>query len=193
MWVEIAYIVGAYLIGSVTFAIIVCRLSGSEDPRRVGSGNPGATNVVRAGGWPSAVATFVGDAAKSAVPLGIALHFGVEDWVLAGIALAVFLGHLFPVYHGFKGGKGVATYLGVLIGTQPLAALMWAGGWLTLVGIFRHSSIGGITMCAAAPLLLWWQSASYQLIAISVLMSVLVVIRHQQNIKNLIAGTEGQN
>ena len=191
MWTEIAYIVGAYLIGSVTFAVIVCRLSGAEDPRRVGSGNPGATNVVRVGGWAAAVATFVGDAAKSAIPLGIAVHLSMDDSVIAGIALAVFLGHLFPIYHGFKGGKGVATYLGVLIAVQPLAALMWIGGWLALVGIFRHSSVGGMTMCAVAPLLLGWQSASYQLIAISVLMSVLVVIRHRQNIKNLIAGTEG--
>ena len=193
MWIEIAYIVGAYLIGSVTFAIVVCKLSGSEDPRRVGSGNPGATNVVRVGGWSAAAVTFIGDAAKSAVPLGIVFHLGVDDWVIAGIALAVFLGHLFPVYHRFKGGKGVATYLGVLIGAQPLVALMWVGGWLALVGIFRHSSVGGMTMCAVAPLLLWWQSAAYQLIVISVLMSVLVVIRHRQNIKNLIAGTEGQD
>ncbi len=193
MWIEIAYIVGAYLIGSITFAIVVCKLSGSEDPRSAGSGNPGATNVVRVGGWSAAVVTFICDAAKSAIPLGITFHSGVDDWVIAGIALAVFLGHLFPVYHGFKGGKGVATYLGVLIGTQPLVALMWAGGWLTLVGIFRYSSVGGMTMCAVAPLLLWWQSATYQLIAISVLMSVLVVIRHRQNIKNLIAGTEGQD
>ena len=193
MWIEIAYIVGAYLIGSVTFAIVVCKLLGSEDPRRSGSGNPGATNVVRVGGWSAAAVTFIGDAAKAAIPLGIAFHLGVDDWVIAGIALAVFLGHLFPVYHRFKGGKGVATYLGVLIGAQPLVALMWVGGWLALVGIFRHSSVGGMTMCAVAPLLLWWQSAAYQLIVISVLMSVLVVIRHRQNIKNLIAGTEGQD
>ena len=193
MWIEIAYIVGAYLIGSVTFAIVVCKLLGSEDPRRSGSGNPGATNVVRVGGWSAAAVTFIGDAAKAAIPLGIAFHLGVDDWVIAGIALAVFLGHLFPIYHRFKGGKGVATYLGVLIGTQPLVALMWVGGWLALVGIFRHSSVGGMTMCAVAPLLLWWQSAAYQLIVISVLMSVLVVIRHRQNIKNLIAGTEGQD
>ena len=193
MWIEIAYIVGAYLIGSVTFAIVICKLSGSEDPRHAGSGNPGATNVARVGGWSAAAITFIGDTAKSAIPLGVALHLGIDDWVISGIALAVFLGHLFPVYHRFKGGKGVATYLGVLIGTQPVAALMWVGGWLALVGIFRHSSIGGMTMCAVAPLLLWWQSAAYQLIAISVLMSVLVVIRHRQNIKNLIAGTEGQD
>ena len=189
MLAEVAFIVSAYLIGSITFAIIVCRLLGTEDPRHIGSGNPGATNVVRTGGWLAAVATFAGDAAKSAIPLSVALYMDISDTTVAWIALAAFLGHLFPIYHRFKGGKGVATYLGVLIGTQPLAALMWAGGWLALVGIFRHSSVGGITMCVAAPLLLWWQSAAYQLIVISVLMSVLVVIRHRQNIKNLIAGT----
>lgn len=191
MLTEVVFIVGAYLIGSIAFALIMCKLSGVEDPRRVGSGNPGATNVVRAGGWSLAVATFIGDAAKSAIPLSVAVYLGVGNWVIAGIALATFLGHLFPIYHRFKGGKGVATYLGVLIGTQPLAALMWVGGWLALVGIFKHSSVGGITMCVVAPLILWWQSASYELITVSVLMSVLVVIRHHQNIKNLIAGIEG--
>ena len=191
MLMEVVFIISAYLIGSITFAIIVCRLSGAEDPRRIGSKNPGATNVVRAGGWSAAAATFIGDAAKSAMPLSVAIYLGIGDWAVACIALAAFLGHLFPIYHRFKGGKGAATYLGVLIATQPLAALMWAGGWLVLVGIFRHSSVGGMTMCAVAPLILWWQAASYQLIAISVLMSVLVVIRHRQNIKNLIAGTGG--
>ena len=193
MWIETMYVVGAYLIGSITFAIIVCKLSGLEDPRHVGSGNPGATNVVRVGGWLAAAMTFIGDAAKAVILLGVASYLGMGYWVMAAIALAVFLGHLFPVYHRFKGGKGVATYFGVLIGTQPLVALMWMGGWLALVGIFRHSSVGGMTMCAIAPVLLWWQSAAYQLIVISILMSLLVVIRHRQNIKNLIAGTEGQD
>ena len=189
MLLEIAFIGGAYLIGSISFAIIVCRLSGAKDPRCVGSGNPGATNVVRVGGWQAAIVTFIGDAAKATIPLATAVYLGIGDWSVAWVAMAVFLGHLFPIYHRFKGGKGVATYLGVLIGLQPLAALMWIGGWLALVGIFKHSSVGGITMCVIAPLLLWWQSASYQLVVMSVLMSVLVVVRHRQNIKNLIAGT----
>lgn len=191
MLLEIAFIIAAYLIGSITFAIIVCRWAGAEDPRRIGSGNPGATNVMRAGGWKAAITTFIGDAAKAAIPSGIAVYSGIGDWGIALIGFAAFLGHLFPIYHRFKGGKGVATYLGVLIATQPIVALMWGGGWLFLVGLFRHSSVGGITMCAIAPLVLWWQSASYPLIAVSVLMSMLVVVRHRQNIKNLITGTEG--
>ena len=187
---EILFIAIAYLIGSISFAVIVSKLFGLQDPRHIGSGNPGATNVVRSGGWYAATATLIGDVAKAAIPTGIAVYLGATDSVVSLIGLATFLGHLFPIYYRFKGGKGVATYLGVLIATQPLIALMWTGGWLTLVAIFKHSSVGGIIMCAIAPLMLWWHAAPYPLISISVLMSVLVVIRHRQNIKNLIAGTE---
>ena len=191
MLLEIGFIIAAYLIGSITFAIIVCRLFGSEDPRRVGSGNPGTTNVVRTGGWAAAIITFIGDAAKAIIPLSATIYLGVGDWGVAAVGLAVFLGHLFPIYHRFKGGKGVATYLGILIATHPIAALMWGGGWLALVGIFKHSAVGGITMCVLAPLILWWQSATAELIAVSVLMAILVVIRHRQNIKNIISATGG--
>ena len=191
MFAEIVLIIAAYLIGSINFAIIVCKLFGKQDPRAIGSGNPGATNVVRAGGRYAAVATFIGDAAKAVIPIAIAVSLDVADWAISLIGLAAFLGHLFPLYHRFKGGKGVATYLGVLIATQPLIAMAWAGGWLTLVAMFKHSSVGGITMCAIAPLMLWGYAAPYSLIYISVLMAVLVIIRHRQNIKNLIAGTEG--
>ena len=190
MLLEIVYIVAAYLVGSISFAIIVCKLFGKQDPRYLGSGNPGATNVVRVGGWSAAIATFIGDTAKATIPVGIAVYLGITNEMVALIGLGAFLGHLFPLYHRFKGGKGVASYWGVLIATQPLVALAWAGGWLTLIAIFRHSSVGGITMCAVTPFMLWWHAAPYPLISVAIVMSVLVIVRHRQNIAKLIAGTE---
>jgi len=183
---EVLFIVAGYLSGSVLFAIVVSRALALEDPRCVASKNPGASNVVRVGGWLPAAATLIGDAAKATIPLSVALYFGSSDGGVALVALAAFLGHLFPIYYRFSGGKGVATYCGVLIATQPLAALAWVGGWLLLLALFRRSAVSGITMCAVAPLLLWWQSAPQPLLAVAVLMSVLVVIRHHENIRALV-------
>lgn len=187
---QILIVVAAYLIGSVSFAIVTSRVLDFSDPRQVGSGNPGATNVVRAGGWLAAALTFLGDAGKAVATLSYADYAGASDGLVAVVGVATFLGHLYPIYHRFRGGKGVATYLGLLFGINPIVALAWVGGWLTLAGLSRHSSVAGITMCLGAPVLLWWQSIAEEIIVGTIFMSVLVIIRHRQNIKNLWAKTE---
>ena len=190
------FTVVAYLIGSVSFAVVVSRLSGLADPRTYGSKNPGATNVLRTGNRKAAAATLLGDGIKGwfAVWLAIRLgpQYGVEEAGIAAVSLAVFLGHLYPVFFRFQGGKGVATALGVLLGINVWLGVATAITWLIIAYAFRYSSFAAIVASVFAPfyyVLLF--GPDLQLAAI-VVMSVLLLTRHRKNVANLIAGRESR-
>ncbi len=192
-----AAIVAAYLIGSVSFAIVFARLLGLPDPRSYGSGNPGATNVLRSGSKRAAVLTLVFDALKGYVPTLAALaaaHAGYWGYAtVAAVALAAFLGHLYPLYFGFRGGKGVATAAGVLAAVSPWLALATLATWLAVALASRYSSLAALAAAVAAPVYYWLGLARPRSTAIAVMlcaMSLLLIWRHRRNIAQLIAGTE---
>ena len=190
------FAVAAYLIGSIPFAIVISKMYGLDDPRTFGSNNPGATNVLRTGSKSAAALTLLGDAAKGWIVVFAAktwgAQFGMAPIGLALVALAVFIGHLWPLYTKFVGGKGVATALGVLIGFSPILGLMALGTWLAVAFIFRYSSLAALSAATAAPLyygLLYGFDPN--MIAIAV-MSGLLIYRHSSNISNLIKGKESK-
>lgn len=182
----------AYLVGSVSSAIAISRLMGLQDPREVGSKNPGATNVLRYGGKLAAVLTLAGDVLKGVVPVLIARAFTNEAALLAATAFAAFLGHVLPVYHGFKGGKGVATALGVWAALNPWVGLLLVGTWLGTAMVFRYSSLAALAAAAAAPIYVWWFMPQPAYVASMCLMSAILIYRHRSNIRNLISGKEGR-
>ena len=185
----IAALIFAYLLGSVSTAVIVCQLLGLPDPRSEGSRNPGTTNVLRIGGKGPAILTLMGDMLKGVVAVVIAkygLHLS-EPW-LAGVGFAAFLGHLYPVFFGFEGGKGVATALGVLVVLHWPLGLTVIALWMIAFGASRISSLGAIVGFIAAPILTWFM-APPSFIGI-LLMSVLLLLRHRENIRNLLKGQE---
>jgi len=186
----IGFALFGYLLGSVSTAIITCRLMGLPDPRSEGSRNPGATNVLRLGGKKAAAITLFGDMLKGLLPVLIALSLGMSDAVIAACALAAFLGHLYPLYYGFQGGKGVATLLGVLLGTHWLLGLGTIGVWLAMAFTFRYSSLSALVAATASPLLAWYITHSPIISASIALMAVLLIWRHCSNIRNLLAGKE---
>ena len=198
MLMDISLILLAYLLGSVSSAVIVCKLLQLEDPRTQGSKNPGATNVLRLYGKKAAIPTLVGDVLKGVVPVVIGHSLNSSDMILAGIGLAAFSGHLFPVFFHFKGGKGVATFVGVLLGTYWVLGLAFMGTWLLMAAIFRYSSLSGLTAAAMTPAytaLLLGSSLntsfnSEWLIFSTLLMAILLFWRHTSNIKNLLSGKE---
>jgi glycerol-3-phosphate acyltransferase PlsY len=188
--VPVVWIVGAYLIGSIAFGILVSKLYGLPDPRTVGSGNIGATNVARSGKKMAAVLTLLGDVFKGWFPVWIALQSGMLMWVVSGVGLAVFFGHLYPLYHGFKGGKGVATALGVMLAISPLLGVAALLTWVLVFAVSRYSSLGAIVAALLAPVYAWYL-LPYQDYVIAVLvMSIFLIWRHRTNIQKLIAGTE---
>lgn len=183
-------IAGAYLIGSVSSAIIVCRLFGLPDPRDQGSGNPGATNVLRLGGKVPAALTLVGDMLKGLIPAIIATSLaGISDTVVALAVLAAFLGHLFPVFFGFRGGKGVATALGALIGASWLSGLIAIACWLAFSLVTRISSAAALATFTCVPVVLWINGYNALAIAFT-LITLMLFYTHRSNIARLIAGTE---
>lgn len=195
-WVLTASLVtGAYLIGSIPFAVVISKLFGLADPRSYGSGNPGATNVLRSGNKAAALLTLIGDAAKGWFAVWLAAGWVHEPITLACVTLAVFLGHLFPLFLGFKGGKGVATAFGVLLAIQPIMALLTAIAWIATVVIFRFSSLAAIVSAVLAPVIYVvagqyiWQATLPMSLAISV-MGTLLLYRHRANITRLLQGTE---
>jgi len=190
MLLAFALVLGAYLLGSVSTAILVCRLAGLPDPRSQGSGNPGATNVLRTGRKGAAIITLLGDLLKGLVPVLIAHAFGLEPPWLAAVALAAFLGHLYPVYHGFKGGKGVATALGVLLGIHAPVGLAVLATWLITAAISRLSSLSALTAAALAPLYMYLLTREAWLVGASLLLALMIFWRHRSNIRNLAAGQE---
>jgi glycerol-3-phosphate acyltransferase PlsY len=186
----------AYLVGSLSFAVIVSRVMGLSDPRSYGSKNPGATNVLRSGNKKAALLTLVFDALKGYVPVVVTLlwgeRLGLRENTAAFVGLAAFLGHLWPVFFRFQGGKGVATAAGVLLGLNPALGGLVLGTWLVVAYLSRYSSLAAIIAALSAPLydlLLWGGSPATVVIAA---MSLLLVWRHFGNIQKLIAGTEGR-
>jgi len=180
----------AYLLGSVSSAIVIARLFGLKDPREVGSGNPGATNILRYGGKKAAILTLLGDVLKGAVPVLIAHALDADSVILALTMLAAFLGHVFPVFHGFKGGKGVATAFGALTAMNGWVGLALVGSWLLMAVITRYSSLSAITVSVLAPVYVWVFTRNPALILATGIMALSLLWRHRSNIQKLLAGTE---
>jgi glycerol-3-phosphate acyltransferase PlsY len=193
---SLAAVVASYLVGSLSFAVSVSRLMGLSDPRTYGSGNPGATNVLRSGSKAAAILTLALDALKGWLPVALVVRFGpaygLGEWTIAGVALAAFLGHLWPVFFRFKGGKGVATAAGALFGIDPLLGAATVATWLIIAAFFRYSSLASIVAALFAPF--WYLlTEGPDAIAIAVfVMGALLVWRHSANIKRLFAGTESR-
>ena len=198
---SIAAVLLAYLMGSLSFAIIVSRLMGLKDPRSYGSNNPGATNVLRSGNKKAAVATLLLDGLKGWLPVMLVKWFGkdygLEDGTIAAVAFAAFLGHLYPVFFKFQGGKGVATAAGALIGIEWLLGLATLANWLIIAYFTRYSSFASMASAAFAPLFYLlgnrgpWYTERTILIAIFMI-GLLLVIRHRENINKLVSGKESK-
>jgi glycerol-3-phosphate acyltransferase PlsY len=193
--------VGAYLIGSLSFAVIVSRMMGLDDPRTYGSQNPGATNVLRSGNKKAAIATLLFDALKGYFPVLLVKlfgpAFGLDDRAVALVAISAFIGHLWPVFFAFKGGKGVATAAGILFGVEPLLGLATMGTWVIVAFFFRYSSLAALAASLFAPAYylfgdqLAWQTSQAELLAVMV-MSALLLMRHKDNIARLVSGQESK-
>jgi acyl phosphate:glycerol-3-phosphate acyltransferase len=181
-----------YLLGSVPFAVIVSRAFRLADPRSFGSGNPGATNVLRSGSKAAALLTLLGDAAKGWLAMFVAVKVGAGETAIAVAGLCAFLGHVFPFTLGFKGGKGVATALGVLLGFSGALAGITAAVWLTVVVFTRYSSLAALVAASAVPLLAWWLLGNIETTVTVTLMCAVLIYRHQGNIRKLLAGSEGR-
>ncbi|MEI9418846.1 glycerol-3-phosphate 1-O-acyltransferase PlsY [Mesorhizobium sp. Cs1321R2N1] len=182
-------LVFGYLLGSIPFGLLLTRAAGLGDVRKIGSGNIGATNVLRTGNKGLAAATLLLDALKGTAAVLIAGHFAPETAVWAGFG--AFLGHLFPAWLRFKGGKGVATYLGVLVGLAWQVALIFAIVWLVMAFLFRFSSLAALAAAVVVPIALYFMSTPW-IAVLFVVMSIIVFIKHRENISRLIAGTEGK-
>jgi len=200
-WMWLPAVLLAYLIGSLSFAVLVSRLLGLSDPRTYGSQNPGATNVLRSGNKIAAALTLWLDAFKGWLPVWLVAQWGGE-WglgsaALAAVGLAAFVGHVYPVFFRFQGGKGVATAAGVLLGFEPLLGLLVLLSWVLTLGLLRYSSLSAIVAALAAPMLYWlaggwaWPLQAPLALAIA-LMSLLLLWRHADNIRRLLAGQESK-
>lgn len=192
----LVFVVAAYLLGSISFAVVTSRAFGIADPRTYGSGNPGATNVLRSGKKLAAALTLLGDAAKGWVAVMLAMHFAAPDaegvLLIALVFLAVFLGHLFPVFLKFKGGKGVATALGVLLALNVWLGLAALATWLAVALVFRLSSLAALMAAVGAPVYAMLLGLPRVWVAATVIMSMLLIWRHKRNIQNLLAGRESK-
>ncbi|MGI4720968.1 MAG: glycerol-3-phosphate 1-O-acyltransferase PlsY [Janthinobacterium lividum] len=188
--------IAAYLIGSISFAVVMSRAFGLSDPRTYGSKNPGATNVLRSGSKKAAIATLVGDAAKGWLAVWLAVKFGpqygIEEGGIALVAIAVFLGHLWPVFFRFVGGKGVATALGVLLGINVWLGLATLATWLIVAYAFRYSSLAALIASIFAPFYYGLLFGADEILFAVAAMSALLLFRHSSNISNLIAGKESK-
>lgn len=182
----------AYLMGSVSTAVIVSRLAGLPDPREQGSKNPGATNVLRLGGKKAAAITLAGDALKGLLPLVLARYLEVGPEILAATGLAAFVGHIYPVFFGFKGGKGVATALGVLAGFSGWVGLAVLVTWVLVAFVSRISSLSALVAATMAPVYVWFILHSPVLAGAAVTMALLLVSRHRGNIERILKGEESR-
>lgn len=193
---SILFVITAYLIGSISFAVVVSKLIGLSDPRSYGSGNPGATNVLRSGNKTAALLTLLGDGAKGWLAVWLTMRFGPQYGVgeggLALVVLAVFLGHLWPVFFRFVGGKGVATALGVLLGLSAWLGLATMITWLVIAYAFRYSSLAALIAAVFAPFYYGLMFGVNPILFAVLIMSALLVFRHRQNIVNLMAGKESR-
>ena len=187
-------IVMAYLLGSVPFAVVSSRLFGLADPRSYGSKNPGATNVLRSGNKKAAIVTLLGDLAKGGLAVFLAQtygpHFGLGSGTVTLVALAVFFGHLYPIFLHFRGGKGVATAAGVLLALDPLLGLATLGVWLLLAFTLRYSSLSALVAAATAPLIAFFLWGRDPLLAAVAIIAMALVAKHWPNLQRLMAGTE---
>lgn len=186
----IAVLIAAYLIGSLSSAIILCRVAGLPDPRSQGSGNPGATNVLRFGGKKLAATVLIIDVVKGVLPVVIARLLGFDEIWLAATAFAAFLGHLYPLFFGFKGGKGVATALGGFLALSPLLAGAALLTWLIVFVATRISSLSAILAASLTPVYSWWLIDELNARWIVLVMAAMLLMRHHGNIKRLLAGEE---
>jgi acyl phosphate:glycerol-3-phosphate acyltransferase len=186
--------IAAYLVGSVSFAVLVSRALALPDPRSYGSGNPGATNVLRTGRKAAAVLTLIGDAAKGVVAVLLAREYGSDPTLAAGVAaVAAVLGHVFPLYHRFAGGKGVSTAAGVLFALDPWLGAGTLATWIVIAAFFRISSLAALIAAAFAPVFAAMLYNLHHPYFIAVLIvSAILVLRHRSNITKLLAGTEGR-
>jgi glycerol-3-phosphate acyltransferase PlsY len=192
MLIDALLILLAYLFGSLSAAIILCRLLGLPDPRTQGSGNPGATNVLRIGGKKAAAATLFLDMLKGLLPVLLARALDAPLEIQAAVAFAAFLGHLYPVFFRFQGGKGVATALGVLLGLNWLVGLATIATWLVMAFLFRISSLAALTAILLTPLYFWLLDRQAPLLAAAVVITLMLFWRHRSNIRKLLDGTEGR-
>ncbi|WP_016687663.1 glycerol-3-phosphate 1-O-acyltransferase PlsY [Neisseria sicca] len=193
---NVSAVIAAYLIGSLSFAVIVSKYYGMDDPRTYGSGNPGATNVLRSGKKKAAALTLLGDALKGLVAVVLARclqdALNLSDITIAAVAVAALVGHMWPLFFGFKGGKGVATALGVLLALSPATALVCAAIWLVMAFGFKVSSLAALVATVAAPLVAFWLMPYPSWAWATVVIAVLVLYRHKSNIQNLLQGKEGK-
>ena len=193
---NVSAVIAAYLIGSLSFAVIVSKYYGMDDPRTYGSGNPGATNVLRSGKKKAAALTLLGDALKGLVAVVLARclqdALNLSDIAIAAVAVAALVGHMWPIFFGFKGGKGVATALGVLLALSPATALVCAAIWLVMAFGFKVSSLAALAATVAAPLVAFWLMPYSSWAWATVVIAVLVLYRHKSNIQNLLQGKEGK-
>jgi glycerol-3-phosphate acyltransferase PlsY len=190
----------AYLIGSISFAVVVSKCMRLPDPHTYGSGNPGATNVLRTGNKLAAALTFIGDALKGYFAVMLAriilgdqsLTSTLSSWVLCGVVIAVFLGHLFPIFHGFKGGKGVATACGILFGVNVVLGMATLSTWIIVAAFMRYSSLAALAAAVFGPIyfvfLFGFQPMGIALLVVC----LLLILRHRSNIRNLMNGTESR-
>ncbi|OIN00887.1 glycerol-3-phosphate acyltransferase [Polynucleobacter sp. QLW-P1DATA-2] len=190
----------AYLIGSISFAVVVSKCMNLPDPHSYGSGNPGATNVLRTGNKLAAALTFLGDALKGYFAVMLArvllgdqsLTSTIGSWVLCGVVLAVFLGHLFPIFHGFKGGKGVATACGILFGVNVILGAATLSTWIIVAVFLRYSSLAALAAAVFGPIYFVFLFGFQPLGIALLLVCILLIWRHRSNIKNLLNGTESR-
>ena len=182
----------AYLIGSFSTAIITCKIMGIEDPRSTGSNNPGATNVLRHGGKKAAIITLIGDMLKGLIPVLIATQLQMETTIIALTALFALLGHVFPLYYGFKGGKGVATFYGTILAINWQVGLIVLLIWLLIAALIKISSLSALVSIFSTPFVLWYFSHSMGLTMACAIMSMIVFWRHKQNIRSLLRGSEAK-
>ncbi len=180
----------AYLIGSISSAIIVCQIMGLPNPREQGSGNPGATNVMRIGGKKAAAITFFGDFLKGLLPVLVAKFIGAPSILLALVGIAAFIGHLYPVFFGFKGGKGVATSAGVLLGFDVLIGGAFMLTWLSIYKLGKISSLAALTASTLAPVYAWFLTEDVVLTFATLIMTGFLLWRHESNIRRLLAREE---
>lgn len=192
MILALLFAIAGYLLGSVSSAILVCRVLGKPDPRTTGSGNPGATNVLRAHGRGPAAATLAGDVAKGLLPVVLAQSLGLSPLVVALTGLGAFLGHLFPIFFGFRGGKGVATFIGLLFGYSFWLGLAFCAAWLATAAVTRYSSLAALVATALTPLAAFAAGMPTPIIVVLVLMAFAIFHRHRENIARLRAGTESR-
>lgn len=188
----LSIVLGAYLLGSLSAAIIVCKVMGLDDPRTTGSNNPGATNVLRLGGKKAAILTLLGDMLKGLLPTLLASALNLDPMWIALTGLAAFLGHLYPVFFGFKGGKGIATGLGVFLAIHWLTGLAIIVTWLIIAKLLKISSIAGLASSLLAPVYFYFTTNNLAVVSIISIITVLTFWRHRSNIQNLLSGTEGK-